>query len=315
MYNKFKSHLTTDYYLDDPPSGSIQSGLASKTTMKIDAEWMPPSQGNFTSGGQSNLLRATIKLIRLGNMTAARAILLPLLNNPENMQMSCEALELYGKTYYPEDIESFFSVLLSVGNRPVKNDLTAKALFLLSEYQTDRKETHLTNLISVYQGTDHAARASYLKIIHLIGEGNRIEEINAIKNDMNRLYPLSSYTKEVNYLLVSGTNMMKPSTSASTTENLQFDYNLYNNYPNPFNPETVIKFSLKEKSSVTLDVFNIAGQKVAELVTGEMEKGLHEKKFNGIKFSSGVYIFHLSAQSLENGNLKYSKTMKSLLLK
>jgi hypothetical protein len=63
-------------------------------------------------------------------------------------------------------------VLHSVGNRPVKNDLTAKALFLLSEYQTDRKETHLTNLISIYQGTEHAARASYLKIIHLVGEGN-----------------------------------------------------------------------------------------------------------------------------------------------
>ena len=314
IYSDSTSWIYTDYCLDDPPSGSIQSGLAGKTTMKIDAEWMPPSQGNFTSGGQSNLLRAAIRQIKHGNMTAARAILLPLLNNPENMQMSCGALELYGKTYNPEDIESFFSVLLTVGNRPVKNDLTAKALFLLSEYQTDRKETHLTNLISVYQGTDHAARASYLKIVHLVGEGNRIAEIDALKNDMNRLYPFSSYTKEVNYLIVSGTNMMKPSTSASTTENLQFDYNLYNNYPNPFNPETVIKFSLKEKSSVTLDVYNIAGQKVAELVSGEMEKGFYERKFNGTKLSSGVYIFRLNAQSLESTTF-FTKTMKALLLK
>ncbi len=314
IYSDSTSTIYTDYYLEDPPSGSIQSGLASKTTMKIDAEWMPPSQGKFTSGGQSNLLRAAIKQIKHGNMTAARAILLPLLNNPENMQLSCGALELYGKTYNPEDIESFFTVLLSVGNRPVKNDLTAKALFLLSEYQTDRKETHLTNLISVYQGTDHAARASYLKIVHLIGEGNRVEEINALKNDMNRLYPLSSYTKEVNYLLVSGTNMMKPSTATSTTETVPLEYNLLNNYPNPFNPETMIKFSLKERSNVTLVVYNIAGQKVAELVTGEMEKGMYEKRFNGTKLSSGVYIFRLNAQSLESTTF-YTKTMKALLLK
>jgi hypothetical protein len=66
---------------------------------------------------------------------------------------------------------------------------------------------------------------------------------------------------------------------------------------------------------VTLDVYNIAGQKVAELVSGEMEKGFYERRFDGTKLSSGVYIFRLSAQSLENGNLKYSKTMKSLLLK
>ncbi|GAB1442245.1 hypothetical protein MASR2M39_10800 [Ignavibacteriales bacterium] len=247
-------------------------------------------------------------------MTAARAILLPLLNNPENMQMSCEALEIYGKTYNPEDIESFFSVLLSVGNRPVKNDLTAKALFLLSEYQTDRKETHLTNLISVYQGTDHAARASYLKIIHLVGEGNRIEEIDALKTDMNRLYPLSTYTKEVNYLIVSGTNMMKPSTSAFSKETLPLEYQLFNNFPNPFNPETMIKFSLKERSNVTLDIYNIEGQKVAELVSGEMERGLYERKFNGTKLSSGVYIFRLNAQSLESTTF-YTKTMKALLLK
>jgi hypothetical protein len=66
---------------------------------------------------------------------------------------------------------------------------------------------------------------------------------------------------------------------------------------------------------VTLDVYNIAGQKVADLVTGEMEKGFYEKRFNGTKLSSGIYIFRLNAQSLENGNLKYSKTMKALLLK
>ncbi|GAB1347908.1 hypothetical protein MASR1M107_01190 [Ignavibacteriales bacterium] len=314
LYSDSSSMVYTDYYLDDPPTGSLQSVLTSKATMKIDAEWMPPSQSKFTSGGGHNLLRAARKQIRKGNMTAARAILLPLINNPENMQSSCEALEIYGKTYNPGEIESFFSVLQTVGNRPDKNDLTAKALFLLSEYQTDRKETHLTNLITVYQGTDHAARASYLKIVHLIGEGNRIEEIYALKTDMNRLYPLSSYTKEVNYLIVSGTNMMKPSTVASTTETLPLEYNLLNNYPNPFNPETMIKFSLKEKSSVTLTVYSITGQKVAELATGEMEKGLYEKRFNGLSHSSGVYIFRLEAQSLES-KTTYSKTVKALLLK
>ncbi len=77
----------------------------------------------------------------------------------------------------------------------------------------------------------------------------------------------------------------------------------------------MIKFSLKERSNVTLDVYNIAGQKVAELVSGEMEKGMYEKRFNGTKFSSGVYIFRLSAQSLELTSTSYTKTMKALFLK
>ncbi len=70
-----------------------------------------------------------------------------------------------------------------------------------------------------------------------------------------------------------------------TANGVVYEYNLYNNYPNPFNPETVIKFSLKEKSSVTLTVYSITGQKVAELASGAMEKGLYEERFNGISHS------------------------------
>ncbi|GMU89850.1 MAG: hypothetical protein AMXMBFR49_20570 [Chlorobiota bacterium] len=311
IYSDSSSIVYTDYYLDDPPTGSFQSGLTSKATMKIDAEWMPPGQGNFTSGGQFNLLRAARKQIRLGNMTAARAILLPLINNPENMQMSCEALEIYGKTYNPEDIESYFPVLQTVGNRPDKNDLTAKALFLLSEYQIDRKETHLTNLITVYQGTDHAARASYLKIVHLIGEGNRIEEIETLKADMNSLYPLSSYTKEVNYLITSGTNMMKPST-ATTTETLPFEYKIIGGYPNPFNPETTIRYSLGGECDVDVEIFDINGTRVLNGRDTGKQAGIYNYKWNASAHASGVYFVRITAKGT---NGFYTFTSKLMLVK
>lgn len=71
---------------------------------------------------------------------------------------------------------------------------------------------------------------------------------------------------------------------------------------------------METRSRVTLTVYNIAGQKVAELVYGEMEKGFYEKRFDGTKLSSGVYIFRLTAQSLES-KVTFSKTMKALLLK
>ena len=70
-----------------------------------------------------------------------------------------------------------------------------------------------------------------------------------------------------------------------TANGVVYEYNLYNNHPNPFNPETVIKFSLKEKSNVTLTVYSITGQTVAELASGAMEKGLYEERFNGISHS------------------------------
>jgi len=311
IYSDSSSIVYTDNYLDDPPTGSIHPGLASKATMKIDIESLPQGQGKFTSGVGPDLLRVARKQIRLGNMTAARAILLPLINDPENMQKSCQALELYGKTYNPEDIESYFSVLLTVGNRPDKNDLTAKALFLLSKYQTDRKETHLTNLISAYQGTDHAARASYMKIVHLMGEGNRIEEIDALKNDMNRLYPLSSYTKEVNYLIFTGTNMMKPST-ATTTVTLPFEYKIIGSYPNPFNPETTIRYSLGGESDVDVEIFDINGTRVLNGKETGKQAGIYNYKWNASAHASGVYFVRITAKGSSG---LYTLTSKLMLVK
>ncbi len=90
------------------------------------------------------------------------------------------------------------------------------------------------------------------------------------------------------------------------------EFQLWQNYPNPFNPETVIKFSLRERANVSLSVYNITGQKVTTLINGEMERGLYEQKFDGTKFSSGVYIFRLEAVSSSSS---FSATVKAVLLK
>ncbi|GAB1442864.1 hypothetical protein MASR2M39_17000 [Ignavibacteriales bacterium] len=66
---------------------------------------------------------------------------------------------------------------------------------------------------------------------------------------------------------------------------------------------------------MTLDVYNIEGQKVAELTSGEMEKGFYEERFDGTNLSSGVYVIRLNAQSLEHVNTSFTKTIKALLLK
>ncbi|MCF6270565.1 MAG: T9SS type A sorting domain-containing protein [Melioribacteraceae bacterium] len=93
---------------------------------------------------------------------------------------------------------------------------------------------------------------------------------------------------------------------------------LYQNHPNPFNPSTKISFILAELSDVNISVYNMLGQKVAELLNNKMNAGTHNVEFDarsaGGGLSSGFYIYRLVTDSYgETPN--YAKTMKMLLIK
>jgi len=66
------------------------------------------------------------------------------------------------------------------------------------------------------------------------------------------------------------------------------------NYPNPFNPVTTIRYELPVNSNVRLEVFDILGRRVAVLVDGMIEAGIHEAAFDASTLASGVYLYRLS---------------------
>jgi len=85
-------------------------------------------------------------------------------------------------------------------------------------------------------------------------------------------------------------------------------YLLYQNYPNPFNPSTTIKFEIPKTAFVTLKIYNILGQEVAELVNEEKQPGVYEVNWNASGFASGVYFYQLRAGS-------FVETKKMILLR
>ncbi|MBP9121748.1 MAG: T9SS type A sorting domain-containing protein, partial [Ignavibacteriaceae bacterium] len=93
-----------------------------------------------------------------------------------------------------------------------------------------------------------------------------------------------------------------------------FDYHLYQNYPNPYNPSTNIFFDLKEDGMVNLVVYNSIGEKVSEPVNGFMNKGIHKVRFEAMDLPAGVYFYRLSVAGL-NGVHAFSQTKKMILAK
>ena len=86
------------------------------------------------------------------------------------------------------------------------------------------------------------------------------------------------------------------------------EYDLYQSYPNPFNPSTTIKFSLPEAADVSLNIYNTLGEKIAQLVGSKLEAGCYSYQWNAGNVATGIYIYELRTD-------KFVSVKKMLLMK
>jgi 3',5'-cyclic AMP phosphodiesterase CpdA len=89
-------------------------------------------------------------------------------------------------------------------------------------------------------------------------------------------------------------------------------FRLSQNFPNPFNPSTIINYQLPKDGIVTLNIFNILGQEIKTLVNGYKTRGTYNISFNGSGLASGMYFYQLRVYG-SSGN--FSTTRKMLLIK
>jgi hypothetical protein len=89
---------------------------------------------------------------------------------------------------------------------------------------------------------------------------------------------------------------------------LPASYKLDPAYPNPFNPTTMLSFSLPVTSNVHFDVFDVTGRHVATLINGSLSSGSHKIAFDGSRLASGIYFYRLQAGT-------FASTRKMVLIK
>lgn len=99
-----------------------------------------------------------------------------------------------------------------------------------------------------------------------------------------------------------------PTGIEKTVSTLPSDYHLEQNFPNPFNPATNIRYSISSSSKVVLRVFDVLGREVQTLVNTVQAPGRYTVTFGGRDFTSGVYLYQLTAGT-------FTETKKLMLLK
>jgi outer membrane protein assembly factor BamB len=106
----------------------------------------------------------------------------------------------------------------------------------------------------------------------------------------------------------TGYHLGGPSGIVENTDVIVTGYQRLNNYPNPFNHHTIIRYYLSKPGIVTLDIYDILGRKIETLDYGSKPAGLNQAIWNAEKKSSGVYFYNLKTAD-------FSETKKLMLIK
>lgn len=137
------------------------------------------------------------------------------------------------------------------------------------------------------------------------GAGNSAEQ--NIYSFTDRYAPEGALQYRLRQMDFSGTYEYSPVIDVNNSS-LPVQFTLEQNYPNPFNPATTFSFTLAQESNVTLTVFDIQGNKVADVINERMNEGRYAVDFKASELSSGVYIYKITAGA-------YSAVRKMTLLK
>lgn len=131
-------------------------------------------------------------------------------------------------------------------------------------------------------------------------------------------YPTAifGYVSKINTNLTSSGTLNKSGyVDESTDMDSPKDFALDQNYPNPFNPTTQIKYQVPVDAKVILEVYDIAGQKIAELVNKDQSAGNYAIDFGSTgQLASGVYIYRMTATGKATG-INFSAVKKMMLIK
>lgn len=221
----------------------------------------------------------------------------------EKFQIMNDGLNLtpqYTYNFTPEEIAAGYQ-LYSVAN-DLNGDGITEFYVLAYHGESQRQSFKIFDITTgniLFEKNDASFSFSYPTLLD--ADNNSVLDCIVIKYDFpfNNQYYYEVYSTGV--------------TSNGNDKILTPQFKLSQNFPNPFNPTTTINFSLENESTISIDIYNVTGEKVKTLFNGIEKAGSHSIEWNGAdnfgnKLPTGVYFYRLNSKD-------FSETKKLIILK
>jgi parallel beta-helix repeat protein len=303
-------------------TGSVTNLPCLPSRVSIPPPLLSKSGATLVASNSNNIpfldeLQNAIELIADNNLEGAKTICLNLVTNYPDYAVSYNALNLLKEIYQANEIAAAKDAYKSLFNNKGKKNLYALAGLQLADIDKENKLNRIDDVINSYKNESVVEMAVFKKFLYYYFEKADTANALELSKELDKLFPLTQGAVEAHRILgdkgydsiyvtqeqpLQKTAVQTPITSA-----------LVGNFPNPFNPSTVISYQLPKSSWVTLKVYDILGREVATLVDGTKETGYYSVTFDGSRLSSGVYFTRMIVQPQEG--MPIVQVKKMLLMK
>lgn len=252
-----------------------------------------------------------------------------LAEHPDNQQAYVELYYCYNKKTATEIIKYFNSLPKEAS----KDHLLLLAYLYLKEGDIESAKNVNNSVIAQNPNTSLSTRAKINNLYITMYNENDLQKTSDILNDVMSKPELSNafelaqvqeafniYNKVPLGNVVDNSVYNEPDSDQEQANTDSQEYSLIGNFPNPFNPITAITYNLPRTSSVEITIYDILGNKVKDFVISSQSAGNQRVIWNGTnsnnqQVSSGIYIYHFKAVSLEGKHEVFEKSAKLLLVK
>jgi hypothetical protein len=302
--------------------GSVLYSPYLTSSVSIPAPPLSKSSGNLIASNSSDIpmlseLNKANELIAANNLGDARIVCLNLITNYPDYSISYNALNLLKETYPANEISNTKDIYKSLFNTKGKKNIYAMAGLILANIDKGNKLNLIDNVISTYKNESVVELALFDKFVCYYFDKADKQNALAVSKELDQMFPQSQGAVEAHRILgdkrYDNINVKQEQPLQKTVVETPISYALLGNYPNPFNPSTIINYQLPEAARVTLKVYDMLGREVATLVDGMKETGNYSVTFDGSSLSSGIYFTRMIVQPQEGKPIIQVKKM--LLMK